>query len=259
MAILPRQDRMCIEELLGMSSGYVMDLTNREFAGIVRDELEIDVEDISYATRGTSKANRLRCIIESVEPGSAAQLLRALWDHRDLRGWTPGEVVEPRPSLVRQRFMQVVERLERKANLSDTDALVAFAEDATLDQLIEAIQRDVAAGRHAAALDRLHTYCMKRFTSLLNEAGLPHVREEPLQSRVGKYVKWLIETRDPRPMTQQILKNAMGILQQFNDIRNNRSFAHDNDLIDAHEARLIFDTVVAILRFLEPRAGAARG
>ncbi|AUW59017.1 hypothetical protein C1T17_13850 [Sphingobium sp. SCG-1] len=258
MPTLPRQDRMCIEELLGMSSGYVMDLTNREFAGLVRDELEIDVEDSAYAARGTSKANRLRHIIETVEPAPAAQLLRALWYHREQRGWTPGEIVEPRPSIVRQRYMQVVERLERQANLSDTDALVAFADNATLDQLIEAINRDVAAGRHAAALDRLHTYCMKRFTYHLDEAGLSHVREEPLQSRVGKYVKWLIETRDLRPMTHQILKNAMGILQQFNDIRNNRSFAHDNDLIDAHEARLIFDTVVAILRFIEPRADAAR-
>ncbi len=80
MATLPRQDRMCIEELLGMSSGYVMDLTNREFAGIVRDELEIDVEDACYAARGTSKANRLRCVMEAIEPGAAAQLLRALWD-----------------------------------------------------------------------------------------------------------------------------------------------------------------------------------
>jgi len=236
-----------------MSGGYVMDLTNREFASLVRDELEIDVEDARYASRGASKANRLRCIIEASEPAAAAQLLRALWDHRVQRGWTPGEIVEQRPSLVRGRYMDVVSRLERQANLSDTDALTAFIESATLEQLIEAIQRDVAAGRHAAALDRLHTYCMKRFTNLLDQAEIPHNREEPLQSRVGKYVRWLIETRDPRPMTQQILKNAMGILQQFNDIRNNRSFAHDNDLIEPKEARLIFDTVIAILRFLEPQ------
>jgi hypothetical protein len=251
MVTLPRPDRMCVEELLGLSSGYVLDLSNREFADLLRDELGVDVQDLRYSSRGTSKANRLRCIIEECEADAVARLLRALWDVREQRGWTPGEIVEPRPSVVRRRYMEVVLRLERMANISDTDALTAFVESATLEELIEAIQRDVAAGRHAAALDRLHTYCMKRFTNLLDGAGLPHVREEPLQNRVGKYVRWLIDTRSPRPMTQQILKNAMGILQQFNDIRNNRSFAHDNDLIEPDEARLIFDSVVAILRFVE--------
>jgi hypothetical protein len=250
MVMLPRTDLLCIEELLGMASGYVMDLSNREFAALIRDELGVEINDAHFATRGTSKANRLRCLIETSAPGDAARLLRALWDLREHRRWTPGDVVEQRPSQVRMRFMAVVDRLERQADLSDTDGLSYFAENATLEQLIEAINRDVAAGRHSAALDRLHTYCMKRFMHLLDEAAVACSKEEPLQSRVGKYVRYLTESRTLRPMTQQILKNAMGILQQFNDIRNNRSFAHDNDITEPDEARLIFDTVLSILRFV---------
>lgn len=253
MVALLRQDRRVIEDLLGMSGGYVMDLSNREFATLIMDELSIDGEAPIYAARGGSKANRLRAILSEANADEAARLLRALWEHREHRRWTPGEIVENRPREVKARFMAVVERLEQQAAISPTDALTRFAESATLDELIEAIQRDVAASRHAAALDRLHTYCMKRFMHMLERAGLECRREEPLQSRVGKYVRTLKQDRDLRPMTEQILKNAMGILQQFNDIRNNRSFAHDNEIVDADEARLIFDTVIAILRFLEPR------
>lgn len=256
MVALLRQDRRVIEELLGLSNGYVMDLTNREFTDLIRDELGLDCDDLKFNSRGGSKANRLRDILDYVEPDQAARLLIALWDHREHRGWTPGDIVESRPREVQARFMAVVERLEQRAAVSPTDALTRFAENATLDELIEAIQRDVLANRHAAALDRLHTYCMKRFMHLLEDEGIECTREDPLQSRVGKYIRTLTQGRDLRPMTQQILKNAMGILQQFNDVRNNRSFAHDNEIVDADEARLIFDTVIAILRFVEPRGKA---
>lgn len=46
------------------------------------------------------------------------------------------------------------------------------------------------------------------------------------------------------------MKNCIGIFQSYNDVRNNASFAHDNTLIEAQEARFIFDTVIAMLRFV---------
>lgn len=256
MAELSRPDRMCVEELLGMSSGYVLDLSNRDLSDLVREELGVEIGGETYAGRGTSKANRLRCLFEAAEPGDVARLLRALWSHRELRGWTPGDVVETRPSIIRARFMAVVERLERQVGSSDVGALSHFDEGATLNQLIEAINRDVAIGAHAAALDRLHTYSCKRFAHLLGEQGLNCAREEPLHSRVGKYVKHLNATRALRPISAQILRNSTGVLQAYNDVRNNASFAHDNEIVDADEARLIVDTVLSVLRFVE-RVSAA--
>lgn len=67
MPRLPRVDSLTIEELLGMGGGYVMDLSNRELADLVRDELGVELEDAAYAARGSSKANRLRCLIEASE------------------------------------------------------------------------------------------------------------------------------------------------------------------------------------------------
>lgn len=251
MATFPRLDRLCVEELLGMTGGYVMDLSNRELSDLVREELNVHIEDAAYAVRGTSKANRLRSLFDLAEPSEAARLLRALWDYRESRGWTPGDVVEDRPSVVRSRYMAIVDRLERKAATSDTGALALFVESMTLSELIEAINRDVAAGAHAAALDRLHTYSCKRFSHLLQDAGLQTSREEPLHSRVGKYVKHLNATRTLRPITAQILRNSTGVLQAFNDVRNNASFAHDNEIANADEARLIVDSVLSVLRFVD--------
>jgi hypothetical protein len=52
-------------------------------------------------------------------------------------------------------------------------------------------------------------------------------------------------------MTQQILRNSISIFEKFNYVRNNRSLAHDNDLLHKSEARFIFDSVSAVLRFVK--------
>jgi hypothetical protein len=46
------------------------------------------------------------------------------------------------------------------------------------------------------------------------------------------------------------MKSCVAIFQLYNDVRNNDSFAHDNDVLDKDEARFIFDTVIAMLRFV---------
>jgi hypothetical protein len=250
MAHISSKDMHVIEDALGMSSGYVMDLSNREFAEIVARDARWNADAPELATRGNSKANRLRRFLELSSDEEAASLLRVLWEIREYRAWTPGDVVEARPSQVRALYMGVVERLELLAGRSDTAALERFAESATLEELIAAINRDVSAGRHAAALDRLHTYCMKRFMYLVTETGLPCGRNAPLQSRVGKWIEHIKASRELRPITQEILDGAGKVLQHFNDIRNKNSFAHDNDIVRADEARLIFETVISILRFV---------
>lgn len=251
MPKLPRADLTCVRDLLGMNGGYVMDLSNRDLADLVRDEIDVEIEDVRYAVGGTSKAKRMQALLELSDARTSARLLRALWDHRVQRQWTPNDIVEDRPSLVRARFMAVVERLDRLAGASDTAALGQFDGGATLEELVAAIARDASVGAHAAALDRLHTYCCKRFAHLLDVEGLTCTREEPLHSRVGKYVKHVAGSEALRPITSQILKNSIGVLQAFNDVRNNASLAHDNELVEASEARLIMDSVLATMRFVD--------
>lgn len=256
MPKLPRQDQICVKDLLGMNGGYVMDLSNRELTDLVRDELEMEIDDPRYESAGTSKAKRLMTLLDESDAATAARLLRALWDHREQRQWTPNDMVEERPSQVRTRFMAVVERLDRLAGASDTSALGGFDGGATLEELVAAIGRDASAGAHAAALDRLHTYCCKRFADLLAKEGLPCTREEPLHSRAGKFVKHLGAIRQLRPITSQILKNSVGVLQAYNDVRNNASLAHDNELVEAKEAKLIMDSVLATMRFIDDIASS---
>ncbi len=92
---------------------------------------------------------------------------------------------------------------------------------------------------------------MKKFAHLLGERAIASDRNDPLQSRVGKHVKAIEQECELREITRRIIKSAISVFEQFNDIRNNVSFAHDNDLIDQAEARFIFDAISAFPRFVK--------
>ena len=71
-------------------------------------------------------------------------------------------------------------------------------------------------------------------------------------SRVlGKYVKAVGAERDLSAISRRIIKSAISVFDEFNHLRNEQSLAHDNQLIDPVDARFIFDSVSAILRFIK--------
>lgn len=250
MVQIKRTELRRFDDVFGMGSGYVLDFSDRTMSEWFEDELGVDIDDERYRQRGTSKANRLRCFIETEPAPVVARMLRKLWDYREAKGWASYGREEALIAADKTWLFDLIHRLEGDAAAPATDALETFARDETLEELVQAIRRDADAGKPGAALDRLHTYCMKKFSHLLATRGSIPDREEPLHSRVGKYVKLLEAERTLRPITKQIMKNCIGIFQSYNDVRNNASFAHDNALIEAQEARFIFDTVIAMLRFV---------
>lgn len=241
-------ERRALDTVFGMTSGYVLDFTDRTMAEWFEEGFGINIRSGSYDATGTSKAKRLRNFIEAEDGHTVGAVLRALWGYAE--GMRDSRVELPAETDVATVFA-FIERIERVEGRARTDALDRFKPDETLDELVAAIQRDIAADKPAPALDRLHLYCMKKFAHLLDERGIPWVRDEPLHSRVGKYVKALDRERELRRITVRMLKSAIGIFDDLNDVRNNGSFAHDNDLVDAAEARFIFDAVSAILRFVK--------
>jgi hypothetical protein len=54
-----------------------------------------------------------------------------------------------------------------------------------------------------------------------------------------------------RDASRQIIKNAIGVFEKFNYVRNDDSLAHDDELPDPPEARFLFDSIVAVLRFIK--------
>jgi hypothetical protein len=246
MVQLKHGERRVVEEALEMGSGYVLNFSDKTFREFFEDQ-EITIYQEKYASNGTSKAKHMRAFIEVEEAFTVCRVLRAFWEHRE----TVPIYNKVDRSALKARFFAVLDRLESGGAIPRTDAIDRFARDQTLDELVASIERDIGANRPAAALDRLHTYCMKKFGHLLDVRGIAWERAEPLHSRVGKYVKALSQERELRDVTSQIIKNSIGVFDKFNHVRNNQSLAHDNELLDSGEARFIYDSITAILRFVK--------
>jgi hypothetical protein len=190
----------------------------------------------------------MRAFIEVEDAFTICRVLRQLWEHRES---IPLYNQADATAQLKTKFFALLDKLESGSEIPRTDAIERFARDQTLDELVASIERDIGANRPAAALDRLHTYCMKKFGHLLDVRGVTWDRAEPLHSRVGKYVKALGQERNLRDVTAQIVKNAIVVFDKFNHVRNNQSLAHDNELLDQAEARFIYDSITAILRFIK--------
>jgi hypothetical protein len=244
MVDLTRAEIRIIDEAFQSEPGYALNFSDRTFAEYFEDEFGIDIDQPKYHSNGNSKMNRLRTFFRISDAALAIRVMRNLCAYRE-------SINGPYEVRVKDRIFGLIARIEGGAPTARTDALERFTPDETLDELISSIERDIAADRPAAALDRLHTYCAKKFGHLLDARSIPWDRAEPLHSRVGKYVKAVHQERPLQEMTLQILKNAIGVFDKFNHIRNNQSLAHDNDLLHKSEARFIFDSVSAVLRFVK--------
>lgn len=251
--LIPRFERDAIEAVLGMDSGYVLDFSDRTFDDFFFETVSIDASAQShlFSGRGTSKAKRLRSFIENASPHLVAKILREFWEHREARkaGFSYGiPVIDEKTQSL---YFSAIACIEGHADHIDTTAIEAFEPNETLEELVASIRRDLEAKKPHAAIDRLHTYCMKRFAALIRKHGGPDCgKNDPLHSRVAKYVNILQQKHNLSPVTDRIVKTHIAVFQEMNPIRNDQSFAHDNEtLVGMEEARFIFDSVTAFLRF----------
>lgn len=252
--LITRIDRAVFEEALNMQSGYVLDFSDRTFGDFFCTEVGVDPDappgSWLFSAHGSSKAKRLRSFIARAQPHLVARALRALWEYRE-NNVLGGN--GPREDRFREVYFKVIGKFEGEEYVIDSSGIEVFEANETLQELVAAIRRDLDAGRPNSGLDRLHTYCMKRFASLvIKNGGQPCNENDDLHARVGKYAKALKASRNLTQMSERIIKSSISTFEAMNDIRNNNSFAHDKEiLVPMDEAKFIYDSVTALLRFIK--------
>lgn len=82
MSTLKAQDRRILEGFLGMSSGYVLNFSDRTFRDFVEEVAGVDINDQRYTGEGGSKANRLRAFWRLESDHLVGELLIALIDYQ---------------------------------------------------------------------------------------------------------------------------------------------------------------------------------
>jgi hypothetical protein len=83
MSNLKHLDMMSLDDIFDMNGGYVLNFSDRTIAIFFKEELGIDFDDPKFKAHGTSKAKRLRCLLQPVDASTAVRVLRTLWDYRE--------------------------------------------------------------------------------------------------------------------------------------------------------------------------------
>ena len=247
MVELKSAEIQIIDRAFQTEPGYCLDFSDRTFRSFFEEEFRLDIDDSKYRENGSSKMNRLRTFCKVEEGAFVSKVLRGLLKYRATRPH-----LQPLVPSIELSVQELISKIEGINFIARTDAIVSFERSESLGELIASIERDILADKPQVALDRLHTYCQKKFSYLIEKrTGTKCDRSEPLNSRYGRYVKSVIENTEISAMSKQILTSFNKVLERFNFVRNEQSAAHDNELLNKAEARFIFDSMSAILRFVQ--------
>ena len=246
MASLSFKERSLLEKLLGMSGGYVLHFTNRTFAEFFADTVGIDIDDDKYARNGDSKAKRLRVLWETESNHIVGKALAGMME------LVSADEDDIQTAQLKKKCSDVVERLLGGVAVDDIEVLEQPAEERTVQLLAASVRDAIDDGKPEAALDRLHTYVVKYIRQVCKGRGIDTCESKPLHALMGEYIKALksVGVIDSE-MTERILKNSIALMEAFNHVRNRQSLAHDNELLNSDESRLIVSHIVSTVRFIQ--------
>ena len=251
MAEFSSLELLKIERLLNMGTGYVLDFSNRTFRDFMYEHADVDIFGEDYNYRSGSKANRLRSFFEQHDEYLAGAVLEQLIEHWRTGYLLRGREMSPTDIALGEECMRVAKRLKDALPIANVSHLKPNSSERGFDRLAKSIRQSIEQNEPEMALDRLHTFMSKYIRNLCEKNNIECPRGKPLHSMFGEYANLLreegvIESK----MTARILKSTGSALDAFNDVRNNRSLAHDNPILNREESILIFNQVLSSIRFL---------
>lgn len=254
MSDLNYMEKRKLERALNMGSGYVIDFSNRTFQEFFHDSIGIDIYDSKYNYNSGSKANRMRAFWD-LEPnylvGKLLDDLFSNWEEFAHGEWNDKNGQYEKVPLPKE-CLPIIERLKSDSIVPEIDALKPNVDDKDFETLGKSVREHIKNNEPEVGLDRLHTFLTKYFRALCGKYQISTEKRKPLHSLVGQYVKKLkAEGIIESEMTERILKSSIAVMEAFNTVRNDQSYAHDNKILNYNEALLIFNHVTNAVKFIE--------
>ena len=250
MANLSFQEKKIIKDNL-VQAGYVLNFSNPSFNDFIYDVTGMNADDPKYSENNSgSKGQRLLKFIELESDYTVGLLLKALFEELVDFNKQQGKL---RDSNYYSLYTKIFDRLISGGNVVEhIDAIQATNEDKDFHSLAKLIRESIEKNEPEAALDRLHTYTIKFLKELCDLHKITLTKEETVNALFGKYIKAIREKGFlESAMAEKIVQFSFQIMDAFNDIRNNRSYAHDNQILNYDESVLIFSNISSMVKFIQ--------
>lgn len=251
MAKLPFRAKNDLEKLFQMEGGYLLDFSNASFARFVSGIVDIDVYYGAGYTGYCSKANKLRQLIDAENDAVVGKVLNELLLYcRELRRST-GNI-----NSADER--KIEDLLEITSQMMGNGLIVELPQtkEETLQTLLEDIQNSLSRNQPTLVLDRLHTFSTKYLRQICATKGIEVSDSKgifyPLHSLAGMLRKHYESSSDfQSEFTVLAIQNNIQLFDKFNSIRNNQSYAHDNEILSNIEAVFAIKAMANVLVFID--------
>ncbi|MDR2562014.1 MAG: abortive infection family protein [Holophagales bacterium] len=259
MANLSFHEEDAFEHLFGMKSGYLPYFSDRTFALFVRKTIGIDIYGGAGYTTHCSKANKLRQIWRMEPDNVVGKLLDALLTYFEENTSRANKNLTDSEKMHIQELRLVCQRLIGNAPVLELPTV----KEETLSALLEDINRSLAANQPTLVLDRLHTFSTKLLRCMCVDNGI-NVKDDtgkhlPLHSLAGMLKKiYAQKAIFQSRFTLLAIQNSVSLFESYNEIRNNRSFAHDNEILNNIEAAFAVRIMADFITFIDKIAGYAK-
>lgn len=251
MANLTYQEKAVLEELFEMSTGYVMDFSNNSFSRFVSNVVRIDIYGGLGYENYTSKANKVRQIWDNEPDSVVGTLLDAMLDYcEDYRLRTEKLTDFYKKRITNMRT--VAKRLEE--NIQQIQLPVKQEDD--LKTLQDDIHSALARNKPELVLDRLHVFSTKLLRHICEDNGITTKNNKgeylPLHSLAGMLRrKYEQEQLFKSSFTTLAIQNSISLFDRYNAIRNDQSYAHDNDVLGTMEANFAVRIMSDLITFID--------
>lgn len=243
---------MILEDLFEMGGGYVLEFSNNSFQRFVKDSIDIDIYNSTGYEEYCSKAYKMRQIWDSEPDAIVGKLLEdllLLYRARELK--KKGNATENLKETI-QEMLVVAKKMQennKEIGLPDKD-------DETLQTLLDDINSALTRDKPALVLDRLHTFATKFIRQICIDNNIAVTDQKknyyPLHSLAGMLRKHYETSKAFKSEFSLIaIKNCISLFEAYNSIRNNQSYAHDNEVLDKIEAEFAVNLMVSIIKLFD--------
>ncbi|MCY1153016.1 MAG: abortive infection family protein [Sphaerochaetaceae bacterium] len=251
MTTLSAMDKRNFEDLFDMNTGYVINFSNSSFQQFIKASINIDIyEDLKYSEH-TSKANKLRQVWNQEPTYLVGKLMLDLLDYFENYKLKQNKLSEFDKKMIEKLRIVSTELSNNKNNVK-----LPVNKDYNLNVLQADIEQSLSQNKPILCIDRLHTFTVRFIREICNNNNIEIKSDKgkfySLQSLIGKLAK----TYENDNLFQSnfhivVIKSSISLFESFNDIRNNKSFAHDNDIIGDLEATYIVKSISELLIFID--------
>lgn len=245
MSNLKATDILVIQKIIHKKTkdkGLVWDFTNATFKEFVESYTGLDIYSDKYlAEDGGSKIKRLKMFLKIEEDSYVIMLLEGIKEYGKKGKYLCKSNIDEI-----EKYIKRLKKLEKSITVDKE----IFKSQKRIDLLINDINEKVAKKQFELAIDRLHTL-FKGYIEVLCEQIKIDIKDKSLDSLYGELLKYIYDNEIfEEGITKDILSSSKKIMKSFDYSRNNKSFAHTNDIMKQNEAEFLCMYIIDLYKFL---------